>query len=817
MLHPSRSAISLAAGRCVFVLGLLAGALAFGTETAPAPARNNASPGTDPADVEFFEKRIRPVLNEHCYECHSSEAKIVRGGLVVDHREALLEGGDSGPAIVPGAAAESLLVEALRHESLEMPPDERLDEAIINDFVQWIDRGAVDPRVPPAAAATPEIDPAASQTHWAFQHLTAPAVPQLAAADSDGVDNPIDAFILNKLQQRGWQPAAPADDYTWLRRATFDLTGLPPTKQEIERFLEDGSPNRFEKVIDRLLASPHYGQRWGRHWLDLVRYADSNGADENHAFPDAWRYRDWVFQALNRDLPFDAFITQQLAGDLLVRPEHDEQTIGDLLTATGLLVIGPKMLAEQDKAKMQADIVDEQIDTVSKTMLGMTIACARCHDHKFDPISAEDYYALAGIFASMRTMADQAFVSNWLVRPLPSAQIDAAREQHQQKIDAAQQQRDQLVREAEQALLAAKGLENLPENPAEHFPEETTRAIAEADKALEALKEAMPKYEQAMAVEEADPVNVAVHIRGDHLRLADEVTPRGAPRRLTEVTPMPPIPDDRSGRLRFAQWLTAPDHPLTSRVMVNRLWMWHFGQPLMQSPSNFGLQSDPPLHLDLLNWMARRFIDDGWSIKRMHRLIMLSQTYRMSSRSTSYSNEDPENEWLWRQHRRRLEVEPLRDAILWAGNSLDRRFGGAGQAIDSPRQTVYLNINRAALPELFSTFDYAETANHIEQRPVTTVPHQALFLLNSSLVQQQGQKLAEELLRMPDDDARIETLWIRLHGRPPRSDQRDRAIRYLEEIDNVLPADQPPHQRTAAAWTSLCRTLIAGSRFSYVD
>lgn len=817
MFHPSRYVLSFARCLCVFISGSLVCPMALGADDALPQPGGGTSSEAKAADIEFFEKRIRPVLHDHCYECHSSDAKIVRGGLLVDHREALLDGGDSGPAIVPGAAEESFLIDALRHESWEMPPDKQLDEAIINDFVHWIDRGAVDPRLPPAEAAEGGIDPTAAREHWAFQPLTGPEVPRRVPAESDWIENPIDAFVLAKLEQQEWHPAAPVDDYTWIRRATFDLTGCPPTSQEIRAFLDDDSPNRFEKVIDRLLASPHYGQRWGRHWLDLVRYADSNGADENHALPDAWRYRDWVFQAMNRDLPFNAFITQQLAGDLLVRPEQDEQRVSELLTATGLLVIGPKMLAEQDKVKMQADIVDEQIDTVTRTMLGMTIACARCHDHKFDPIAAEDYYALAGIFASTRTMADQAFVSSWLVRPLPSAKIDTAREQHQQKIDEAQQRRDRLVGEAEAKLLEEKDLKELPENPAEHFPEGTSEAIAKADKAIEELKEAMPQYDHAMAVEEADPVDVAVHIRGDHLRLADAVTPRGAPQRLTEVTPMPPIPEDRSGRLRFAEWLTAPDHPLTSRVMVNRLWMWHFGQPLMQAPSNFGLQSDPPLHLDLLNWMARRFIDDGWSIKRMHRLIMLSQTYRMSSRSTSYSQQDPENKWLWRQHRRRLEVEPLRDAILQAGNSLDRQFGGPGQGIDSHRQTVYLTINRAALFELFSTFDYVETANHIEQRPVTTVPHQALFLLNSSLVQQQAQRLAEVLMDQPNDEARIETLWMRLHGRPPRDDERDRAIRFVGQVMSVLPNDQPPPERAVAAWASLCRTLFAGNRFSYVD
>ncbi len=570
-------------------------------------------------------------------------------------------------------------------------------------------------------------------------------------------------------------------------------------------------------MIDRLLASPHYGQRWGRYWLDLVRYADSNGADENHAFPHAWRYRDWVFDALNRDLPFDRFITQQLAGDLLIQPGDDEGTVADLLTATGMLVIGPKMLAEQDKKKMQADIVDEQIDTVSKTMLGMTLACARCHDHKFDPIATEGYYALAGIFASTRTMADQAFVSQWMERPLPSAEIDAARQRHQVKLDAAQQEHTELVARAQAALREQLGVETLPEDAAAEFPAETKQAIEAAAAAVKQLEETMPTYPQVMAVEEAEPVDVPVHIRGDHLRLADEPTPRGAPERLTAVTPLPEIPENRSGRLRLARWLTAPDHPLTARVMVNRLWMWHFGQPLMPAPSNFGLQSDPPLQLDLLNWMARRFIDDGWSIKRMHRLIMLSQTYRMSSRPRTYAEEDPENRYWWRQQPRRLEVEPLRDAILWAGGDLDRRWGGPPQERGSHRQTVYLKINRAALDELFSTFDYVDPASHLGRRPVTTVPHQALFLLNSPLVQEQAERLAKQLRQEAGVEDRLERLWWRLHGRPPRPAEQARSRRFLAEVRSHFPASLAAAQRDQAAWASLCRTLIAGSRFSYVE
>ncbi len=493
------------------------------------------------SDESFFETRIRPALVKHCYSCHSSDAKILRGGLSLDSKQGWLIGGDSGPAVVAGEIDNSLLIAAIKYESLEMPPEKQLDDETIADFERWVDRGAYDPRV----GSTPQtrIDPVAAADHWAFQPLESPAIPE---TQDDWVQNPIDAFVLQKLNNLDWRPAPKADKYTLIRRATFDLIGLPPSIEEIESFVNDDSPDSYSKVIDRLLASPHYGQRWGRHWLDLVRYADTNGADENHDMPNAWRYRDWVFRALNRDLPLDDFIVQQMAGDLLCE-DQDEPIIADLITATGMLVIGPKMLAEQDKEKMRIDIVDEQIDTVTRTMLGMTIACARCHDHKFDPITTEDYYALAGIFASTRTMQHNDFVSKWMERDLPSTRIDGLRSAHQVKIDAAQSQLDTLVAKANELLLAKLATEQLPEKCEEQYPDETKTEIAAAQEALKRLQTAMPPYDSAMAVSDANPVDVAVHIRGSHLNKTLQPTPRGAPKRLTQSSPITAIPRDRSG------------------------------------------------------------------------------------------------------------------------------------------------------------------------------------------------------------------------------------------------------------------------------
>ncbi len=809
MRSPTGISASLSLCRCSACLHLFVSiCITLGAADAKAvePASRDAQ-----REQSFFENRIRPVLDQHCYSCHSSEAKIVRGGLLVDSRRGLLRGGDSGPAIVPGNAEESLLIAALKHQSLEMPPKEKLPDSVVDDFAAWIQRGASDPRTEESVSPLHAIDSQASAGHWAFQVIDEPVVPD---SESRWASHPIDAFVLDKLAGNGWHPAPAADKYTLIRRATFDLIGLPPSEREIAEFLADDSPSSFARVVDRLLASPHYGERWGRHWLDLVRYADTNGADENHSMPNAWRYRDWVFKMLNRDQPMDQFIIEQLAGDLL--PGNvDEQTTSDRITATGMLVIGPKMLAEQDKEKMQIDIVDEQIDTVSRTMLGMTIACARCHDHKFDPISSADYYALAGIFASTRTMQNEDFVSKWMERDLPSKHIDETRRQQQTRIDHAEKERDGLVAKANQALLDQLGTANLPSKPDQQYPEATKRKIAETEKVLDDLRKAMPVYPSAMAVSESEPHDLAIHLRGNHLNKADTTTPRGAPRRLTDVVPMSPIPADSSGRLELARWMTSGDHPLTGRVMANRLWMWHFGQPLMRSPSNFGLQSQSPVHRELLDWLTRRLIDDGWSLKKMHRLIMSSRTYQMSSRSTTYQSSDPDNEFLWRQNRRRLEVEPLCDAIRRAGDSLDRQFNGPATDINSPRRAVYISINRAALLDLFSTFDYAETANHIEQRSVTTVPNQALFLLNNALVHQQAELLASRLLVSEvDDTARIRRLWIQLHGRPPTDEEIELSLRFIRQAMDTSPELGDQQNR---AWTSLCRTLIAGSLFSYVD
>ncbi|MFM8214532.1 MAG: DUF1549 domain-containing protein, partial [Pirellula sp.] len=489
--------------------------------------------------LDFFESKIRPVLVERCYECHSATASILQGNLSLETRQGILGGGDSGPAVVPGKPHESLLIRVLRDQEPKMPPDGNLPEGIVKDFERWIEDGLVDPRdsQPESAKGIKKswIDPASVENHWAFKSISKHPTPAISHWEIPKVvhHRSIDAYVQTKLQAKGWEPAPQADPLVVLRRITLGLTGLPPSIEEIDSYLADPEDLRDEKLIDRLLASPQYGVRWGRHWLDLVRYANSNGADENHDMPNAWRFRDWVVDALNADLGFDEFVTHQIAGDLLPAPE-DESARNRLITATGFWVLGPKMLAEQDKEKMKIDIVDEQIDTFSRTMLGITLACARCHDHKFDPFSQRDYYAMAGIFMSTRTMADQAFVSQWMERPLITQTKEAQRAEYQKKIDQAIDSSKLFIKKIHEELLAEGKLEKLPDDPSARlkdgpYSEEAKKQFDQTAKEIEELRKGKPEFDRAMAVEEHQAVELPVHLRGNHLKPSDEKIPRGIP------------------------------------------------------------------------------------------------------------------------------------------------------------------------------------------------------------------------------------------------------------------------------------------------
>ena len=825
---------------------------------------------------DFFEKRIRPVLVNRCYECHSAEAKKLKGGLALDTRDGLLTGGESGPAILPGDPEKSRLIEAVRYQNRDrqMPPKSALPADQVRDLEQWVKMGAPDPRHQPAAKiAKREIDLEAGRKFWAFQPVSNPPIPtpkNLPAA-ARAIRNPIDAFILAQLELHGLTLAAPADKRTLLRRATFDLTGLPPTPEEIAAFLADPSPDAFARVIDRLLNSPHYGERWGRHWLDVARYADSNGLDEYVAFGNAWRYRDYVINAFNRDLPYDQFIREQIAGDLLPAATPAERH--QHLTALGFLSIGPKLLAEPDKVKLLMDLIDEQIETLGRAFMGMTLGCARCHDHKFDPIPTADYYSLAAIFKSTHTMDDLKTIAKWH-EPLVTSPADlAVQAAFNQKVTAQKQTISNLVATANQTLLTEKKLTTLPKTPETQYPTNTVAELKKLRAALAALENEAPEMPSTMGVTDSTNIvkTLPIHIRGSHLNLGAPAA-RGVPQVMTIAATRPRFAEKQSGRLELANWLASPDHPLTARVMVNRLWRWHFGQGLVPSTDNFGALGDRPSHPALLDWLAHRFIADGWSLKSLHRLIMLSATYQQQSQVEGLKSSKVERLKEGKVEElkslrveadpvprhspstlppfnpstlspfspfpiRRLEAEEIRDALLAVSGRLDPAMGGKtiplknrefvfnhtskdATTYDSPRRALYLPIIRNHLYDLFAQFDYPDPAVPTGSRNATTVAPQALLMMNSDLVLQSATALATQLLTRSEltDPERLTLAYTNAYGRPPTPRELTRAQTFLTHFEKNAATRQPAAKAPRTeAWSALCQTILAANEFIFLN
>lgn len=748
------------------------------------------------SDTDFFERKIRPVLAERCLGCHGSGSKMQKGGLSLDSREALLKGGDSGPALVPGDAQKSLLLKAVRYDEpeLRMPPPKekaRLSSEQVADFEAWIRRGAVYPR---SGAVSRKPDPEwEARRNWVFRTPVDPPVPQTRPGE-----NPIDAFLRGKLEARGLSATEPADRRTLLRRATYDLLGLPPTPQEMEAFLADDTPTAFEKVVERLLASPHYGERWGRHWLDLARYAvvreDGNAKKkEPSEILEAWRYRDWVVDAFNRDLPYDEFIRHQIAGDLLP-PQEPGGVNADGIIASGFLAIGEWGIQDDNPEKMVWDTADEIIDAVGRTFMGLTLACTRCHDHKFDPLTTRDYYALAGMFVSTHVVAQQAKigVQTPMVRvPLvPQAVVDAVK--YETARGAAK------VADTEKRLAAAD-------------PAKKGNLKAE----IEELKQSLPPpVPMALGAREggipdtayAGFHNARVRIRGDIQRMGEEV-PRGFPAVFARAGAPPTI--SGSGRWALALWLSSSDHPLTARVMANRVWQHHFGEGLVRTPSNFGKLGEAPTHPELLDWLAHRFVDGGWSVKALHRRIMLSEAYRRSSMPTRDSLEkDPDNRLLAHMNRRRLEAEAFRDAILAVSGTLDRTRGGpADPDPGSRRRMLYLQVSRTSKSPFESLFDGADPTAHTDKRTVSTVAPQALFLLNNPFVQNAALALVR---RLPNEKAgmRLSRLYALLYGRPPTQEEIDLGLTLVKEFGS---------EGEERSWSELARILLCANEFVIVD
>jgi hypothetical protein len=944
--------------------------------------------GAAEVDSAFFESKIRPVLVQSCYKCHSAESERVKGGLLLDSREALLKGGDTGPAIVPGDPDKSKLILALRYkdEALQMPPKEPLPSEVVADFEKWVKAGAPDPRTGKVAKVKET-----ATNHWAFQPVKRQAPPNVK--DRNWVKQPLDAFILADLEERRIEPAPAADKRALLRRATFDLTGLPPTPEEIDAFLADTSTNAFATVIDRLLKSASFGERWGRHWLDLARYADSNGLEFNAPFPNAYRYRDYVIAAFNNDKPYNQFIREQIAGDLLPTTTIEDQH--EKWIATGFLSIGPKAFNEPMREKLLADVIDEQIDVTTKAFMGLTVACARCHDHKFDPIPTRDYYALAGIFRSTQTLAgpnanqNVPFGIGLTERPLGTEEETKIAEEYNVKLAKAQEELDRIqnlgrdgvrggidskdlagivvdnadaeamgnwaksfsstnnfvnkdylhdgnaekgkktarfrptieragtyeirlsytprfdratnvpvtifagtnvtkkklnqreapkfdkafaylglfdleagtnnvvevsnegtkgfvVVDAVQFLPLDKGMDmamagGMMQNTAKKISATyagTDRAIYE-DKVEEIRSKAPPPLPAAMAVRDSSGQNARIMIRGDVERLGDEV-PRGFIQVIDRgISKKVSLPKESSGRLELADWIASPENPLTSRVLVNRVWQHLFGRAIVNTPDNFGLQGDSPANPELLDYLATQFVQDGWSVKKLIRSIMLSSAYQMSVQHNpgAYAR-DPDNKLVWRMNRKRLEAEAFRDAMLAVSGKLEEARGGPALptanlnnpriiaegglqvATNSARRSVYLPTLRGNLDDLFLVFDFPDPHTPIGKRHVTSAATQALYVMNSPFVIEQAKSWAERLEKSKDADdaARVKRAFVEAFGREASGGELLRAKAFLNDFAEAAVAKEPDAAaRKKLAWQAFCQALIASAEFRYLN
>lgn len=757
----------------------------------------------------FFEKKIRPVLVEHCYECHAEGAKKIGGKLRLDTAQGLRKGGESGSPMVPGSPEESLLVHSLRWESdLEMPPEHPLPPQVINDFVTWIKMGAHDPRIDSEGKTAPENSDAVAElakTHWSFQPIENPEPPSVS--NQDWPRDPLDRFVLAGIDAVELEPTTDAPPATLLRRLFFDLTGLPPTAEQAAEFVRDFERDGQRAVarwVDDLLSSPQFGERWARHWLDVARYGESNGNDglsRNPTFPHAWRYRDYVIDAFNRDTPYDRFLTEQIAGDLL--PADDDEQRDRQLVATGLLALGAKP-AKAMNNNFDMDVVDDQINVVGSGIMGLSVACARCHDHKHDPIPTRDYYALAGIFKSTETM--------WGV---------AANE----KLTAPPTD-----------LHVLKAAAHVP--PPEGWKETVLVIESNTGKPKQPPKSKWePGTPLAMGVRDVkEPADCQINLKGESKQLGDKV-----PRGFLSACSLPgePVAIDAktSGRLELAQWLTHPEHPLTARVMVNRIWLHLFGQAIVGTPDDFGIYGDRPTHPELLDHLATRFVADGWSMKRLIRGLVLSRTYQLDSAADLRIVEiDPGNTWYGRHLRRRLDAESLRDSMLKASGQLDLKpadgsiirhrdiLVNLAGSLHEPSQhrSVYLCMLRNSPPPSLSAFDLPDATTVLGKRTSTVLPTQALYLINSPFVVEQSLAFARDLLKADpaaeSDRARAEQAVRRALGREPQSGETERGVAMIKKVEAEIASEFPnPEECRERAWASFCQALLATNEFRYVD
>ena len=661
--------------------------------------------------------------------------------------------------------------------------------------------------------AAEKMDLAKGRQHWAFQPVQRAALPAVKA--KDWPQNGIDHFILARLEKAGLQPAPAVAPRDLQRRLNYALTGLPPKANS--KFVN------LKSEIENLMATPQYGERWARHWLDVVRYADSNGLDENAAHANAWRYRDYVVNAFNADKPYDQFLIEQIAGDLQAKDSQEDARRRELFIATGFLSLGPKVLAEPDKVKMEMDIIDEQIDTLGKALLGLTLGCARCHDHKFDPIPTADYYALAGIFKSTKTMESLKTIAKWHENSVATPAEKRLREKHDVLIDAQKKVVTAFTEKANAQLLVSLKIDKLPAKPEEKYPKTTREELGKLRTALKQLENNPPPLVSAMGVTDGNATELPVFVRGDHNTPASFKQPRRFPQVLSDGKP---LGNENSGRLALAQWIADKKNPLTARVMVNRVWRWHFGRGLVATTDNFGLLGERPSHPDLLDWLAAWFMDNGWSVKKLNTLILTSATYQMSSTASPAAlQQDANNVLLSRAPLRRLEAEPLRDSLLELGGLLDKQVGGFvwtfenyklvfnhtsedATTYESNRRALYLPVIRNHVYDLFELFDFPDPGTVNGNRADSTIAPQALYLMNSPLVLRATESIAEALLKEGDltNAQRVQRLYAQVFNRPPTVKETQRAVVFINNFA----------QDRLASWQALSQALVSSNEFLYL-
>ncbi|MCA9092364.1 MAG: PSD1 domain-containing protein [Planctomycetaceae bacterium] len=759
-------------------------------------------------EIEYFEKKVRPILAERCYECHANSMGKNKGGLILDERDGILKGGDSGPAAVPGNVEESLLIEALAYDpdGLQMPPDGKLPQGEIDILVDWVKRSLPHPAPVEKAEVHRGIDLEAGRKHWAFQPLQEQALPA-ETAEKGEYKNRIDAFVEAKRREQKLKASPRADGRTLVRRAWFDLLGLPPTPEELDEWVAkldvspEGADDAYRLMIEHLLSSPHYGERWGRYWLDVARYADI-GEEWREGEGRPWRYRDWVVSAINQDLPYDQFIIRQLAADLLPNAEPAENA------ALGFLGLSPSYWKElkldhQVIKQVVAEEWEERLDSLGGAFLGLSIGCARCHDHKFDPITMDDYYALAGVLASIRE-CDRGLIPTELAEPAIAARGRAKEIEAELKKLRDKKMPTEMDREA--IAKFEKELGEVKQTP--HF--DLALACGVTDSALYVVPDGTSATKLDYRKGEAQ--DVAVQVRGNPARTG-AVVPR---RFLSVLSHNPEAKFERgSGRLDLAEAIVGDGGPLAARVMVNRVWKQHFGRGIVETPSNFGLQGAVPSHRELLEDLTARFVANGWSLKWLHLEIMTSETYRQAShRDQDQYALDPENQWLWRFTPRKLDVESWRDAMLAVSQDLDMTLGGEPLDLADPnnhRRTIYGTVKRRELSELLRLYDFPDPVTHSAQRVPTTTPLQQLFVLNGAYFQNRTKSLTAVLLRdVPTEADRVSWLYRRIYQRAASDDERRTGTEYMA----ILKGNNVPDEE---AWREYIHVLLASNEFLFID